>query len=44
MLFFPKPLVKIRAASAIFWDYLGMFRDYGQKIFFWEIKLFCFLR
>ena len=29
-----KPSLKIRKASAIFWDYLGMFRDYGQKIFF----------
>ena len=34
-LFFSKPSLKIRTASTIFWDYLGMFRDYGQKnIFF----------
>ena len=27
----PKPLLKIRTASAIFWNYLGIFRDYGLK-------------
>ena len=39
-----KPSLKIRTASAIFWDHLGMFRDYGQKMYFLGIKLFCFSR
>ena len=30
--FLPKPSLKVRRASAIFWDYLGMYRDSGQKI------------
>ena len=30
--FLPKPSLKVRRASAIFWDYLGMYKDYGQKI------------
>ena len=30
----PKTFEKIETASAIFWDYLGMFREYGKKIFF----------
>ena len=25
----PKPSLKIKTASAIFWNYLGIFRDYG---------------
>ena len=25
----PKPSLKIRTASAICWNYLGLFRDYG---------------
>ena len=28
---------KIETASVIFWDYLGMFRDYGQKYIFLAI-------
>ena len=39
-----KPSLKIRMASVIFWDYLGMFRDYGQNNIFLGIKLFCFSR
>ena len=40
-----KPSLKIRTASAIFWNYLGIFRDNGLKYnFFLEIKLFCFSR
>ena len=39
----PKPSLKIKTASTIFWDYLGMFRDYGQKYFFMN-KTFCFSR
>ena len=31
---FLKTFGKIETASAIFWDYLGMFREYGQKKFF----------
>ena len=31
----PKPSLKIRTASAICWNYLGLFRDYGlDHIFF----------
>ena len=29
-----KTFGKIEMASAIFWDYLGKFREYDQKIFF----------
>ena len=29
-----KRSIKIRTASAIFWMYLGVFRDYGLKTFF----------
>jgi hypothetical protein len=32
----PKPSLEIRTASDIFWDYIGMFRDYGQKKFWGE--------
>ena len=39
-----KTFGKIEMASAIFWDYLGMFREYGQKNIFLGIKLFCFSR
>ena len=35
----PKPSLKIRTASAIFWIYLGIFRDYGLKNIFLGIKL-----
>ena len=39
-----KPSLKIRTASAIFWDYLGMFRDYGQKNIFFRNKTFLFFK
>ena len=35
----PKTSLKIRTASAIFWNYPGIFRDYGLKHIF-----FCFSR
>ena len=35
---------KIEMASAIFWDYLGMFREYGQKNILLGIKLFLFFK
>ena len=40
----PKPSLKIRTASAIFWIYLGIFRDYNLKNIFLGINLFCFSR
>ena len=40
----PKPSLKIRTASAIFWIYLGIFSDNGLKNIFLGIKLFCFSR
>ena len=39
-----KPSLKIRTASAIFWNYLDIFRNYGLKYIFLGIKLFCFSR
>ena len=39
-----KPSLKIRTAGAIFWNYLGIFRDYGLIYIFLGIKLFCFSR
>ena len=36
----PKPSLKIRTASAIFWNYLGIFRDYGLKYIFFRNKTF----
>ena len=42
--FLPKTFRKIETASTIFWDYLGMFREYSQKNIFLGIKLFCFSR
>ena len=38
----PKPSLKIRTASAISWNYLGLFRDYGLDHIF--LGLFCFSR
>ena len=35
-----KPSLEIRTARAIFWNYLGIFRDYGLKNILLEIKLF----
>ena len=38
-----KPSLKIRTTSAIFWNYLGIFRDYDQNLYFWKyVKLFVF--
>ena len=39
-----KPSLKIRTASAIFWNYLGIFRDYGLKSILLGIKLFLFFK
>ena len=36
----PKPSLKIRTASAIFWNYLGIFRNYGLKYIFFRNKTF----
>ena len=38
----PKPSLKIRTASAIFWIYLGIFRDNGWKNVFLEITILFF--
>ena len=35
-----KPSLKIRTASAIFWNYLDIFRDYGLKNIFFRNKTF----
>ena len=35
-----KTFGKIETASAIFWDYLGMFREYDQKNIFFRNKSF----
>ena len=35
-----KTFGKIEMASAIFWDYLGMFREYGPKNIFFRNKTF----
>ena len=40
----PKPSLKIRTASAFFWIYLGIFRDYGLKNIFFRNKTFLFLK
>ena len=37
-----KPSLKIRTANSIFYISLGIFRDYGQKIFFQEYNFFVF--
>ena len=39
-----KPSLKIRTASAIFWNYLGIFRDYGLKNIFFRNKTFLFFK
>ena len=41
---FSKSSLKVRTASAIFWNYLDIFRDYGLKNIFLGIKLFGFSR
>ena len=38
----PKPSLKIRTASTIFWIYLGIFRDYGLNNIFFRNKTFFF--
>ena len=40
----PKPLLKIRTATAIFWNYLGIFRDYGLKNILFRNKTFSFFK
>ena len=40
----PKPSLKIRTANAIFWISLGIFRDYGQKIFLFRDKTFLYFK
>ena len=40
--FCTKPLQKIRIATAIFWIYIGIFRDYGLRNIFFGIKLVSF--
>ena len=40
----PKPSLKIRTASAIFWIYLGIFRDYRLKNIFFRNKTFLFFK
>ena len=43
-LFWSKPSLKIRTARAIFWNYLGIFRDYGLKNIFFRKKTFLFFK
>jgi hypothetical protein len=38
----PKPSLEIGTASAIFWIYLGIFRDYDLKNIFFRNKTVCF--
>ena len=40
----PKPSRKIRAASTIFWIYLGIFRDYNLKNIHFVNKTFLFFK
>ena len=40
----PKPSLKIRSASAIFWSYLGKFRNYGLRNIFFRNKTFLFFK
>ena len=39
-----KTFGKIETASAIFWDYLGMFIEYGQKNIFFRNNTFLFFK
>ena len=39
-----KPFGKIEKASAIFWNYRGMFREYGPKDNFFRSKKFLFFK
>ena len=40
----PKPSLKIRTASAIFWNYLGIFRDHGLNHISFRNKTFLFFK
>ena len=40
----PKSSLKIKTASAIFWNNLGILRDYGLKNIFFRNKSFLFLK
>jgi hypothetical protein len=40
----PKLSLKIKTASAIFWIYLGILRDYGLKNIFFRNKTFLFFK
>ena len=40
----PKKSLKIRTANAIFWNYLGLFRDYGLEHIFFRNKTFLFFK
>ena len=40
----PKTSLKSRIESAIFWIYLGIFRDYGLKNIFFRNKTFLFFK
>ena len=42
--YIPKPSLKIRTARAIFWNYLGIFRDYGLKNILFRNKTFSFFK
>ena len=42
--FLPKTFGKIETASTIFWDYLGMFREYSQKNIFFRNKTLLFFK
>ena len=43
-LFWAKPSLKIRTASAIFWIYLSIFKNYGLNYFFFRNKTFLFFK
>ena len=43
-LFYSKPSLKIRTASAICWNYLGLFRDYGLDHIFFRNETFLFFK
>ena len=39
-----KPSMRVRTAGAIFWIYLGIFRDYGLRNIFFRNKTFLFFK
>ena len=43
-LFEPKPSLKIGTANAIYWNSLGLFRDYGLNYIFFRNKTFLFFK